>query len=91
LVSGVIVPPEASVKLFFREHFAARINDIEIAPQVELDDVEIGFDVVDDFGNSQVHPMHLTAVGAASLFPSDNQIAALGYRQTEFVDIAPVG
>ena len=59
---------------------AVEVGDLAGAPQVQLHDVEIGFDVVDDLGNPQVDFVHGLAVGAAPLLPEDNQPLAARRR-----------
>ena len=57
---------------------AVEIGDLAVTPHVELDDVEMLFDIVGDLRLGEIDPVGFAAIGAAALLPDDGEPLAGG-------------
>ena len=67
-------------QLAFTHSLAVEIDCLARPPDIQLHDLEVGFDVVPNLRDGEVHQMHFPAVGTAIEFPQQRQALSLDGR-----------
>ena len=72
-------------QFLLRHHLAVEVRHFARDFDVELHDIEVGFDVVADLGDGEVDEVHLAAIGAALQFPDNGEPLAFFAGRIEIV------